>query len=701
MKSISGVSFLLVATVLVISVSHSQLTPIINPRMHSECSFYYDKNGILYGDGIQVKFNVRMFNALTNNQFADVKDLNSEFSHTKDLLLSLNNSFGPLTIIKMVPRAMWGDTVGVNHISGKAVRIRDLSQLYMIRFASPVPVDSVAMEFQRLGEVQAASQPVSVFLDDQPNDPSFGSQWNLTPVNSTEAWDITHGDPSIRIGVVDVGCLTTHPDLTQKIVATDGVVGDHGTWVAGVAGAATNNGIGIASLGWNTSLVALSGLQGTNQFLVSKIDSAVTFYRCDVINMSWLLARFVSLALETQLCPNCSAANAAKWVQFGAEVPSDDAGVDDAVSNAMSQGVICVAAAGNQSDNGNLGPDPADCDPWKVPFICNPAAYSGVIGVSATQMVSGTEQYKPGWNYGSEVSVSAPGVGILTTDPGGGYASKDGTSFASPLVAALASVIKALKPSIPATSFSQTVDTILQSSADKIDVSNHSYVNGRNDYLGYGRINAYKALKYTIEHYSTTIGGAGMTVVLHENFNTASGTTLTILPGTSVQMDPGYYLAINGTINAVGTSSQPITFDRTGTSGSWYGLVLQSGSSGTVSYCNFNNAVVGLTCNASWPTISHNVFRNNYFGIYCNPCGPLIQSNDIQYSTNSGIYLTGATPTIQSNTISNNSSAGITFATTTHLRIYLATLCRGTDMEYIVIPTARLGLHRTPGQGTS
>ena len=219
----------------------------------------------------------------------------------------------------------------------------------------------------------------------------------------------------------------------------------------------------------------------------------------------------------------------------------------------------------------------------------------------------------------------------------------------------MVSLIKSLDSSIS----SGSIISILENSADKIDASHHSYVNGRNDYLGYGRINAYKALKYTIENYSTTIGGPGTTVVFHENINTAGGTTLTIRPGTTVQIDPGYYLAINGSLSAIGSSSQPITFDRTGSSGSWYGLVLQSGSSGTVSYCNFNHATVGVSCNSSSPTISDCTFLNNYFGVYCNPCTPTIQYNDIEYSTSSGIYLTGASPTLQSNSIKNNSSAGV------------------------------------------
>jgi parallel beta-helix repeat protein len=135
--------------------------------------------------------------------------------------------------------------------------------------------------------------------------------------------------------------------------------------------------------------------------------------------------------------------------------------------------------------------------------------------------------------------------------------------------------------------------------------------------------------------------------------------TLQLSPGVTVQAASGKMIIIDGQINAQGTVSQTITFDRNGSSGSWYGLVLQSGSTGIVNLCHFNNATVGVTCNSSSPTISNSVFRNDYFGIYCNPCTPTISGNDIQYCSNSGIYLTGASPAISSNTLSNNSSYGI------------------------------------------
>ncbi len=209
-----------------------------------------------------------------------------------------------------------------------------------------------------------------------------------------------------------------------------------------------------------------------------------------------------------------------------------------------------------------------------------------------------------------------------------------GTSAAAPHVAGIAALLLQLNSQLtPA-----QVRACLDSSADKL--SNMSGLDYTNTY-GFGRANAYKAVKYAIEHFTTTLGGVGVTITLPETFTTSSGTTLTIRAGTTIKSASGVMLVINGQLTANGSSSQPIVFDKSGSS-SWYGLVLQSGSNGSVSYCNFNNATVGVTCNSTSFTISNCPFRSDYFGIYCNsPTNGTtsITYNDIENCTNSGIYL--------------------------------------------------------------
>jgi len=98
----------------------------------------------------------------------------------------------------------------------------------------------------------------------------------------------------------------------------------------------------------------------------------------------------------------------------------------------------------------------------------------------------GTETFKTGWNYGDFVDISAPGVDIVVANNDSGYLISLGTSYSAPMVAALASLIIALDPY-------ENAENIIKSTADKID--SYPYVNGWNNRLGYGRINAYKALK--------------------------------------------------------------------------------------------------------------------------------------------------------------------------------------------------------------
>ncbi len=173
-----------------------------------------------------------------------------------------------------------------------------------------------------------------------------------------------------------------------------------------------------------------------------------------------------------------------------------------------------------------------------------------------------------------------------------------------------------------------------------------------------------KGKLYRIVTTTATWSGAKS---LANNVTVCSGATLTVNPGATITfpvgVNGGYgpMLLVYGQLNAQGSPAQRITFDRIGSSGSWYGLVLSSSSTDNINYCNFNHATVGIVCNTSSATISNSTFLNNYFGIYCNPVTPtaLIQYNDIENSTNSGIYLTSASPHLKGNKIKNNGLWGV------------------------------------------
>jgi hypothetical protein len=142
----------------------------------------------------------------------------------------------------------------------------------------------------------------------------------------------------------------------------------------------------------------------------------------------------------------------------------------------------------------------------------------------------------------------------------------------------------------------------------------------------------------------------------------SSGKTLTIYPGSEIMVSPGASLIINGTMNAAGNSSQKITFDCSSSPGSWGGIRFNSGSSGTVSYCDIKHATTGITCNSYLPTITYCTIANNSTGISISLNGT--SNNHVSYDTirnnsSCGIYVSKSSFFCHHNVIDNNGSYGI------------------------------------------
>ena len=285
-----------------------------------------------------------------------------------------------------------------------------------------------------------------------PNDPSFGNQWGMTKIQAPQAWDITTGQPSIKIAILDTGVDQDHEDLAGKIVAnknytTSGTVDDrygHGTHVAGITAAATNNGIGVAGVGYNSTIMNVKVLDDTGSGYYSWVASGITW----------------------------AADNGAKVISMSLGGSSSSSTLESAVNYAWGKGVVIVAAAGNSGNTARL----------------YPGYYTNVIAVAATDL----NDVKASWSsYGSWVDVAAPGVNIYSTLPNHSnqigaqnYGYLSGTSMATPYVAGLAGLVWA---SSYGTSNSNTnVRNRIESTADPIT--------GTGTYWQYGRINAYKAV---------------------------------------------------------------------------------------------------------------------------------------------------------------------------------------------------------------
>lgn len=466
----------------------AQPKKIIHPaNIFSEGNFYIDDTELL-SDAIVVKFKEKVITSDdTTKSFS--QRINSKFQNTLNVLKEIEKKAGKIRLDKSIKNADPNNLKQINKRTGLPVTIKDLSQVYHLRFDNPVSVTEVINQLKDLPEVEYAHQPATIVFNYSPNDPMFTSpgQWNLTAVQATNAWNINTGSSSVCVGLVDQGVNYSHEDLQGKCNRTDGTItGPHGTWVAGVAGVKTNNSLGIAGLGFNIKLNSYN----LDNSVANAIDMCARY--SDIINMSFGTAYVMSYNDLVEIgCPPGKAAN--QWV--GSLKPYNYGEVEDVVANAVSQGIICVASAGNKSMNSprfDLAIEPDLCDCSKIPYVSFPAAYSGVIAVSGTLLYQGVEQFVDGWNYGSFVDVSAPGKNILTTDYPSGYISVDGTSFSAPLTAALCGLLLSLNSSLTV----QQITNYITNSTDKIDAAYYPYnEDGWNQYLGYGRINAYRAVQ--------------------------------------------------------------------------------------------------------------------------------------------------------------------------------------------------------------
>ncbi len=309
-----------------------------------------------------------------------------------------------------------------------------------------------------------------------PDDPNINSQWHLSNIQASQAWDIHAGSGAV-IAIIDDAVRITHEDLSPNLwvnpgeIPGDGLDNDnngfiddvhgwdladndndpnpppsasnevftHGTHVAGIASAASNNGIGIASIGFGAKIMSLKATSDDTEDarVIEEVFSTIQYAinnNADVINMSW-----------------------------GGPVFSQT--FQDLIDVAHEAGIVLVAAAGNDNSD----------------EVFYPAGYNHVISVAASKQDDGKASFS---NYGETIDVTAPGLQIFSTLAGSdqSYGLLSGTSMASPLVAGLCGLAKSYVQNA-------TPDQILScltSTADNIDNVNQGF----EGLLGAGRINA-------------------------------------------------------------------------------------------------------------------------------------------------------------------------------------------------------------------
>lgn len=355
----------------------------------------------------------------------------------------------------------------------------ELANLYKLKVPEGMnPIDFCNQLRRQSSNVLYADPIIKYVPLFTPSDALILNQFYLDNIKAYDAWDITKGDDDITIGIIDTGIDLDHEDIITNLwINTDDPVdgidndengfiddlygydfadndtdpsiqnGNHGMIVAGIAGASTNNGKGIAGVGYNTKVAALKGFQSSNGQSGGLYDAIIYAAEngFDVANLS--------------------------WGRMGQPLESEQDIINYA---ALDHDMVLVAAAGNE------GGKTTEENKWY------PASYDNVLSVGATDA---SDNKSSGSSFNHAVDLVAPGVSMYSTVNSNGYANGGpGTSYASPQVAAAAALVKDQYPNLSAI---QIMERIRVTADDIYDVGSNSLYDGK---LGKGRLNILRAV---------------------------------------------------------------------------------------------------------------------------------------------------------------------------------------------------------------
>lgn len=325
--------------------------------------------------------------------------------------------------------------------------------LWLLGLPSYLPVDAALRALREDESVLYAEPDYVVHTTDIPDDPLFDTQWGLfntgqaggTPgadIDAIAAWSLATGFRAVVVGVLDTGVDYTHPDLVANIWSNpadcdsdlvdddrNGYPDDchgidvvnrdsdplddngHGTHVSGTIAAVGNNGLGVAGVAWQASVVACKAFDDKGDGYVSRAIECLEYFS-DLKD------------LGVDIVATNNSYGGFKYSQA----------LRDAIEEHLQRGILFIASAGNES---------RDIDAY--PTFPAGLNLSNVLTVGATTRADGLASFS---NVGRHsVHIAAPGEEILSTSPGGAYVELDGTSMAAPHVAGVAALVKAEDPS--------------------------------------------------------------------------------------------------------------------------------------------------------------------------------------------------------------------------------------------------------------
>ena len=359
----------------------------------------------------------------------------------------------------------------------------ELARIVKVKFQEPYDALVLSKKLQKSGLIEFAEPKYINEIVETPNDPMISTQYHLDLIQAYDAWDELN-DSEILISIVDTGVQIDHEDLSDNIYInpgedgtdengndkrTNGIDDDdngyvddfqgwdfssdqfgedndpspgnrHGTHVAGISAAVTNNGIGVAGVNPNAKILAVKC--GPDLPFINSIDSGYEgilysgVIGAEIINCSWGGQGRSEIGHET-------------------------------VKAVTELGALVVCATGNDASE----------------LIIYPAWFPECLSVSSTTPADRRSSFS---NYHKDVDVSAPGSSINATVPGDDYASLNGTSMASPVVAGVAAMVKANNPNYTP----QQLIAHIKATTDNIEAN----LGSQKGKMGKGRVNAYKAL---------------------------------------------------------------------------------------------------------------------------------------------------------------------------------------------------------------
>lgn len=465
----------------------------------------------------------------------------------------LESSLGITNVQKLFPHINKPDKL-TNQYGDTLV---DISLIYEFEIQPTTPIDAACRQLYSTGWFEYAEQKNTHQLLHTPNDPNIGSQYYLTNIRAFSGWDVSKGDSSIVVGISDTGFDFTHNDLVGSVAYNyndpiDGIDNDndgyvdnyqgwdlvgndnnpqieynhiHGILVSSLVSARTNNGIGMASVGYNTKILPLR-ISDSQRIIIRGYESIVygATHGCSIINCSW-----------------------------GSQITDGKFGQDIINFATYNCNVLVVAACGNANNS--------------LPYW--PATYRNVLSVGGTDSTDQRWNGNPdGSTYGWDVDICAPANYIYGASLGSVYINSSGTSFASPITAACAAIVKSYFTQLTPIQVAQR----LRVTADNIDtVGNNTNYAGK---LGKGRVNLYRALtdldcpavRYQQPHFSNNAPNTGDTVEFYATFKNYLDTTenlkitISLAQGYGTMLDSLIEPAPIATLGSYTNQSEPYRF---------------------------------------------------------------------------------------------------------------------------------------------